>query len=68
METCKIHIERNDDGTAKIEVEGNFFDLVDMLGSIVLRDESFRSIVVAAVVASEEYRKKGNKDGKTTVN
>ena len=68
METCKIHIERNDDGTAKIEVDGNFFDLVDMLGSIVLRDESFRSIVIAAVVASEGYRKKGNKDGKTTVN
>ena len=68
METCKIHIESNDDGTAKIEVDGNFMDLVDMVGSIVLRDESFRSIVIAAVVASEEYRKKGNKDGKTTVN
>ena len=68
METCKIHIERNDDGTAKVEIDGNFFDLVNMLGSIVLRDESFRSIVIAAIVASEEYRKKGNKDGKTTVN
>ena len=68
METCKIHIERNDDGTAKVEIEGDFIDLVDMLGSIVLRNESFRSIVVTAIVASEEYRKKGNKDGKTTVN
>ena len=68
METCKIHIERNDDGTAKVEIEGDFMDLVDMLGTVVLRDESFRSIVIAAIVASEEYRKKGNKDGKTTVN
>ena len=68
METCKIHIERNDDGTAKVEIEGSFMDLVDMLGTVVLRDESFRGIVIAAVVASEEYRKKGNKDGKTTVN
>lgn len=68
METCKIHIERNDDGTAKIEIEGNFMDLVDMLGTVVLRDESFRGIVIAAIVASEEYKKKGNKDGKTTVN
>ena len=68
METCKIHIERNDDGTARVEIDGNFIDLVDMLGSIVLRDESFRSIVITAIVASEEYRKKGNKDGKTTVN
>ena len=68
METCKIHIEENGDGTAKIEIDGNFMDLVDMLGTVVLRDESFRSIVIAAIVASEEYRKKGNKDGKTTVN
>lgn len=68
METCKIHIERNDDGTAKVEVEGHFMDLVDMVGSIVLRDEGFRSIVIAAIVASEEYKKKGNENGKTTVN
>ena len=67
METCKIHIERNDDGTAKVEVDGDFMDLVDMLGTVVLRNEGFRSIVITAIVASEEY-KKGNKDGKTTVN
>lgn len=68
METCKIHIERNDDGTARVEIDGGFMDLVDMLGTVMLRDESFRSIVVTAIVASEEYKKKGNKDGKATVN
>lgn len=68
METCKIYIKRNDDGTATGKIEGSCMDLVNMLGSIMLQDESFRSIVFMAVVASEKHRKKGNKDGKRTVN
>lgn len=68
MGTCRIRLERNDDGTAVFEVEGDFIDLVNMLGSALLQDEDFRRVAITAIIASEEQQRKGSENGQRTLN
>lgn len=55
----KIHIETKDKEEISFEIEGTIADLAAMFGSALLQDSNLRQAVLAGLLMSETFTRKG---------
>lgn len=63
--TTKICMETNDGKDIKFEVEGTIADLAAMFGSVLLQDSNLRQAVLAGLLMSETFTRKGETNERT---
>ena len=62
----EIHISGIDSKHAKIKVEGNHIDLVNLIGSAMLADDRLLELVRQALVIVDYMNKENTNDKRTT--
>ena len=61
----KIHIETKDKEEISFEIEGTIADLAAMFGSALLQDSNLRQAVLAGLLMSETFTRKGETNERT---
>lgn len=63
--TTKICMETNDGKDIEFKVEGTIADLAAMFGSVLLQDSNLRQAVLAGLLMSETFTRKGETNERT---